>query len=237
MSTKNNLMIAGGWAHNFEESAPYVVETLEEVGFASDVVFDINDSTDLLEKKTYDLITVLACWFQMQDSRYSKQNREIWSRVTSRQWREAMMRQKNSGTGLLAMHTASICFDDWSEWTKWVGGAWDWEKSSHPPLGDLNISPCAEHVIVKDVKPFVIRDERYSNLLRDASSQVILQSYDDKDSQPTLWVNESMTGRAVYDALGHDLTSVSHSIHKQLIKRSALWACQATDLQIEAVGR
>lgn len=237
LPTKSNLVIAGGWAHNFAESVPQVVETLEEVGFTSDVVFDISDSTDLLEKKTYDLITVLACWFQMQDSRYSKQNREIWSRITSYQWREAMMRQKNSGTGLLAMHTASICFDDWSEWPKWVGGAWDWKKSSHPPLGDLNIAPCAKHVIVAGVEPFVIRDERYSNLNINDSSAVILHSNDENDSQPTLWVNESSTGRSVYDALGHDLISVSHSTHKQLIKRSALWACQATDLQIEAVGR
>ncbi len=235
MTVKNNLILSGGWAHNFAESVPLVVETLNEAGFASDVVFDIPESVNLLETRTYDLITVLACWFQMQDARYSQQNREIWSRVTSRQWREAMLRQKNSGTGLLAMHTATICFDDWSEWPKWVGGAWDWKNSSHPPLGDLSIAPCDDHVIVKDIQPFVIRDERYSNLLRDASSRVILQSHEDNDSQPTLWVNEIESGRVVYNALGHDLVSISHPTQKLLIKRSAMWACHASDSQVEAI--
>ena len=78
MHAKNNLMLSGGWAHNFASSAPNVIETLSEVGFNTDIVFDIPDSINLLETKTYDLITVLACWFQMKDSRYTEQNREIW---------------------------------------------------------------------------------------------------------------------------------------------------------------
>ena len=235
MHAKNNLMLSGGWAHNFASSAPNVIETLSEVGFNTDIVFDIPDSINLLETKTYDLITVLACWFQMKDSRYTEQNREIWSRVTTPQWQEAMLRQKNNGAGLLAMHTATICFDDWNEWPKWIGGSWDWKHSSHPPLCDLNIAPCADHVIVTEVEPFVIRDERYTNLLKDASSQVILQSLGENNAQPTLWVNESKTGRVVYNALGHDLVSVSHPAQKLLIKRSALWACQSADSQIKAI--
>ena len=114
MKTKNNLILSGGWAHNFAASVPNLVETLNTVGFASDVAFDVSESTELLESKNYDLITVLACWFQMKDARYSQQNREIWSRTTTQQWREAMLKQKSSGAGLMAMHTATICFDDWN---------------------------------------------------------------------------------------------------------------------------
>ena len=235
MKIKSNLILSGGWAHNFAASVPNLVETLNAVGFASDVAFDVSESIQLLESKNYDLITVLACWFQMQDARYSQQNREIWSRTTNQQWREAMLRQKNNGAGLLAMHTATICFDDWDEWPKWVGGSWDWKNSSHPPLGDLNVAPSADHVIVAGVEPFVIRDELYSNLLRDDSSQVILQSGDGKSTQPTLWVSKNKFGRAVYNALGHDLVSVSHLTHQQLIKRSALWACRAPDSEVEAI--
>ena len=235
MKTKNNLILSGGWAHNFATSVPNLVETLNAVGFTSDVAFDVSESIELLESKNYDLITVLACWFQMKDARYSQQNREIWSRTTTQQWREAMLKQKNSGAGLMAMHTATICFDDWSEWPKWVGGAWDWQQSSHPPLGDLNVAPCADHVIVTGVESFVVRDELYSNLSRDDSSQVILQSTDGNSTQPTLWVNENNLGRVVYNALGHDLVSVSHLTHQQLIKRSAMWACHATDFEVEAV--
>lgn len=235
MKTRNNLILSGGWAHNFAASVPNLVETLNAVGFASDVAFDVSESIELLESKNYDLITVFACWFQMKDARYSQQNREIWSRTTTQQWREAMLKQKNSGAGLMAMHTATICFDDWSEWPKWIGGSWDWQKSSHPPLGDLNVAPCADHVIVTGVEPFVIRDEIYSNLSRDDSSQVILQSTDGNSTQPTLWVNENNSGRVVYNALGHDFVSVSHLTHQQLIKRSAMWACRATDFEVEAI--
>lgn len=235
MITKNNLILSGGWSHNFAASVPDVVETLNAVGFVSDVAFDISESIELLESKSYELITVLACWFQMRDPRYSQQNREIWARTTTQQWREAMLRQRDNGVGLMAMHTATLCFDDWSEWPKWIGGSWDWKKSSHPPLGELDIAPCSDHVIVAGVEPFVIRDEMYSNLLRDDSSQVILQSNDGNSTQPTLWVSESKKGRVVYNALGHDLVSVSHSTHRQLIKRSALWACHTSDFDIQAV--
>ena len=205
MKTKNNLILYGGWAHNFATSVPNLVETLNAVGFASDVAFDVSESIELLESNNYDLITVLACWFQMKDARYSQQNRDIWSRTTTQQWREAMLKQKDNGAGLMAMHTATICFDDWSEWSKWIGGSWDWQKSSHPPLGDLNVAPCADHVIVAGVEPFVVSDELYSNLSRDDSSQVILQSTDGNSTQPTLWINENNLGRVVYNALGHDL--------------------------------
>ena len=40
MKTKNNLILSGGWAHNFATSVPNLVETLNAVGFASDVAFD-----------------------------------------------------------------------------------------------------------------------------------------------------------------------------------------------------
>jgi type 1 glutamine amidotransferase len=62
-----------------------------------------------------------------------------------------------------------------------------------------------------------------------------LQSTDGNSTQPTLWVNENNLGRVVYNALGHDLVSVSQLTHQQLIKRSALWACRAADFEVEAI--
>ena len=43
MKIKSNLILSGGWAHNFAASVPNLVETLNAVGFASDVAFDVSE--------------------------------------------------------------------------------------------------------------------------------------------------------------------------------------------------
>jgi len=39
------------------------------------------------------------------------------------------------GRGLLALHCATICFDDWPEYRRILGAYWEWGVSGHAPTG------------------------------------------------------------------------------------------------------
>ncbi len=69
-----------------------------------------------------------------------------------------------------------------------------------------------------------IVDERYSDLVVHETSQVLAVCADDDGvDQPVLWCHESAGGRVVYDSLGHDVRSLTHPGHLELIARSVRW--------------
>jgi type 1 glutamine amidotransferase len=189
-------------------------------------VVDLDEAERALRGQNWDVITVYACWFRMLDSRYSDFQRQRWARTCSLQLREALAMHRRRGTPLLAIHTAPICFDDWSEWSTWLGGAWQWGSSFHPEPDIMTIRPLSTHPIVAGIESFQIRDERYSRLHVDPSSEILLASVDSNppgSSEPTLWINSTGPGRVVYDALGHDSASLENSCHQTLIRRGLAW--------------
>lgn len=73
-----------------------------------------------------------------------------------------------------------------------------------------------------------IVDERYTDLVVHDTTQVLAASADDDGvDQPVLWCHESAGGRVVYDSLGHDVRSLTHPGHRELIARSVRWLLTA----------
>ena len=69
------------------------------------------------------------------------------------------------GGGLLALHTAIICFDDWPGWKDILGGRWQWGRSSHPPYGRSKCVPTRPTIRCFAALPaFNLDDEAYGNL-------------------------------------------------------------------------
>lgn len=236
MQRKSSLLITGGWAHDFVSSANRVADFVREVGFDVDVVDDIESSEFAMQDQTYDLIVVYACWFQMADSRYSDEIRARWARSTSPQWRSLMSRQRESGAGLLALHTAVICFDDFPEWAEWVGGSWVWGLSTHPTPTNVTVVARGDHPIVDGVDHFVVHDERYLHIGRDSRTTVLTDSIEDGESHVSSWAYENGSSRVVYSALGHDERSLNEPTHRLLIQRSAKWVCGASDHEVRATA-
>ncbi len=113
-------------------------------------------------------LVVDALWWTMRDDRYERWRAE-WAYATTPALRAAVERFVADGGGLLALHTASICFDDWPEWGRIVGGAWDWARSSHPPCGVVSPRVIADHPVVAGVTDVLEaqpgpRDEVYGDL-------------------------------------------------------------------------
>jgi type 1 glutamine amidotransferase len=218
---RRNLLLSGGVAHDFPATSAALATLLAEVGIASDVCEDPIEG--LGHVGDYDLVTVNMLRWRMEVERYLHL-KDTWALSLPPESRAALEDHVLGGGGLLGMHGASICFDDWAEWRSLLGGAWDWECSGHPPLGSVAIHVAGGHPIVAGIADFEIEDEVYGDLSREPDVTGLLTSPRDGVDHPLLWARAVGAGRVVYDALGHHVASYDVPEHRAVVQRSALWA-------------
>ena len=133
----NALILSGGVAHDFPALNEEVSALLGELGIRATVREDFEDAVSDLAGT--DLLVVNMLRWTMQVERYAGQ-RPRWGLSPSVEARAAITEYVGSGGRLLALHAATICFDDWPEWKALVGGRWDWGRSGHPAYGPLTVT-------------------------------------------------------------------------------------------------
>ena len=171
----------------------------------------------------FDLLTLNMLRWRMTGAMFDA-DRDRWAGSLSARGRDALFDHLARGRGILALHTAAICFDDWPEWRDLVGAVWDWTRSSHPPPRPSAIEVrTGQHPIVEEVHDFEVTDEIYS-FLDDVGVEPLMTADRAGQPQPLLWAREVNGGRVVYDALGHDQRSLSQPTHEGIIRRAAAWA-------------
>ncbi|MEU6999092.1 ThuA domain-containing protein [Nonomuraea sp. NPDC046570] len=211
-----NLILSGGLFHDFDATSAALAEVLAEVGVESEVTDDIAGA--LSEPSEFQLITVNALRWRMGQERFADQ-RGRWRFELPAQARTTLLDHLDRGGGLLGMHTASICFDDWRGWPRVLGGCWNWPRSHHPPLGWTGVQVHGDHPIVDGLRDFDVVDEIYGGLdvLPDVKPLASAAGH------PVVWARPVRRGRVVYDALGHDTRSYDNEVHRTLLRRAALW--------------
>jgi hypothetical protein len=228
-----NLILSGGLghAHDFAATSAAHAANLARVGITSQIC---DDPEALVDLGRFQLLTVNALHFTMREERFAAHRAGACS--LSQAARDALARFVRSGGGLLAVHTASICFDDWPLWPALCGAAWDWQRSSHPPLGPVWVEPAAGHPITARLPPFELEDELYTGLQCDPEVRVLARARADGGAaaQPVLLVKRCGDGRVVHDTLGHGAGSLSCAGHAALLRRAALWALGAADMVVAA---
>jgi len=219
------VVISGGVAHDFTSSSAALLELLNQVGVTGHVREDVDVSLAGLPGRRPDLVVLNLLRWTMQVDRYAAL-RDEWSISLSAAARAGLTEYLQAGGGLLAMHGASICFDDWPQWKALLGAVWRWETSFHPPLaGPVRISVAAsDHPIVAGVPDFDIVDEVYGFLDRAPDVAGLMSGKHSGAAHPLLWARQVGSGRVVYDALGHDARSYEVPEHRRLVQRAALWA-------------
>lgn len=211
-----NLILSGGVAHDFPATSAALAGVLAEIGIESEITEDVAGA--LAAPPPVDLITVNAFRWRMDGDDFA-QERDRWRFETPGSMRETLTAHLARGGGLLAVHTASICFDDWPEWAEILGCAWRWGKSYHPPIGPARVRLGGGHPIVDGLSGFAVIDEVYTDL--DVLPDVEPLAY--CDDQPLLWARSVAGGRVVYDALGHDTRSYENPVRRALLQRAARW--------------
>jgi type 1 glutamine amidotransferase len=220
-----NLIVSGGVGHPFEETSGRLSDLFAAEGLESEITTDIDDGFAALgDPGVFGLVTVNALRWQMTAEKYAEA-RPNWAFALSSPARRGLRAHLDAGGGLLGVHTASICFDDWPEWGEILGGRWNWERSGHPPVG-----PATIHVadpgdpLVSGVQDFPTFDEIYGFLDLESDVRPLLTSAHGGGVHPMLWRRLVGRGRVVYDALGHDLRAYDNEAHCTVVRRAARWA-------------
>jgi len=226
-----NLIITGGINHPFDVSAAALARLLAAVGIDSAVTEDIDAGLAAISRREYALVTIYTLrWRMLDDEKYAP-FRDHWAYTIDAAGRSAIEQHVQGGGALLGLHTASLCFDTWPEWRDLLGAAWRWGTSFHPPVAPLTVRPdAAAHPITQGLPGFELIDETYHHLDTAADAHPLLWAGD----QSVAWAREA-AGRVVYDALGHDATSLEQSDHVRFLQRAALWALRRRDIDVAAV--
>jgi type 1 glutamine amidotransferase len=223
--TARNLILTGGLYHPFEAASRTLAEVLGEVGFVSDITTDVHAGLAALAEGRYDLLTVFALRWPMKDPRFDA-DRERWGVQLTAADKAAIEGHMERGRGVLALHTAAICFDDWPRWREIVGAGWAWGRSSHPPHGPASVRITDDtHPITLGLQGFEFEDEAYSNmdLVPGIEALATVRAPSQEREWPCLWARELNGTRVAYDALGHDSASLQHPTHRRIVQRAALW--------------
>jgi type 1 glutamine amidotransferase len=232
-----NLILTGGATHSFPVATPALAALLAEHGFESTISEDIESSLAALDKDCPELLTVYALrWTMSQNEKYAPL-RERWAFSLSDRGRAAILSHLERGGGLVALHTALICFDDWPGWKEILGGGWTWGHSSHPPYGKVEVRlDDPDHPLLHGLDGFTLDDEVYGDLQLRSDVQALLhaRAKSDPDWQPVLWTRRVGPARIVVDALGHDIGAFTHPVHRRMVARAALWAIGRSDEEIDS---
>lgn len=212
------VVAAGGWAHPGDDLVEAAQALIEPQGFDEiNVVRDAVSFVAALEQPC-DLLVVGACWFSMTDARYTEEQRREYAVHVTPELAEALRQVRDAGCPLLALHTAVICFDGSPLWRDWLGGAWNWQTSFHPPPEPMHAVPGNHGVLT--FEPFAVTDELYQGLDVDSRVTVVAQS---EMGHPLAWLNTTPHGRSAVNVLGHDHRSLRNPRHREFNESLLAW--------------
>jgi type 1 glutamine amidotransferase len=223
--------LSGGIYHDFDTTSALIVDALRGLNLDTVVYADPEAAMAALSASPRcGLLTINALRFTMgQHEKYSALRAE-WAFELSSLGRAALEQYVQSGGALLGVHTASICFDGWDDWSRILGATWRWGRSFHAPAGEVDVvSVAAPDSTAADLAPFRVVDEVYRDLevSREAQPWLRARMHGDEDFHPVLWSHRYGAGRVVYDALGHGPESLSHPTHREILRRAAGWLIEA----------
>lgn len=236
---RKNLLISGGPGHEFAVTSALVADLLAEEDIQSLVVDDLEYAFARLadDSDAFDLVTVNALRWKMEVERYADVRDEHGVTLTVDQ-ENSLDEHVRGGGGLLALHTAVICFDGSQVWHDLAGASWDWDRSMHPPLDEVGVkltSDGRDHPVTAGIDDFAVLDEAYGFLDENDNIVPLATTSHSGRTHPVVWARELGDGRVVTDLLGHGPDSMTHPAHAHIIRAAARWALD--DRSDEAPGR
>ena len=240
-----HLLLTGGPGHPFATTSGQLVALLDGHGIDTTVVSEPADAVTALRAAEegrgdpVDLFTVAALRWRMDQDAYAAQRDEHAVALAPADL-AVLDRYVRGGGGLLALHTAVICFDADPTWHALVGASWRWGRSSHPPLAPIEVTPTAaghDHPLTRGTGGFVVEDEAYGFLDEIDDLVPLLVSTHGGRTHPLLWARQVGDGRVVTDLLGHGPASFEDPTHRDVLARAATWARRDPTAPSPELGR
>ncbi len=218
-----NMIFSGGVAHDYAATSAMLASILCEAGITSEIHEDLEAVEDgrLL---SFDTLTLnCARWTCEQTPEW----RDEWHFELSGAAREGLVDFLRRSKGLLALHCATICFDDWPEYRKILGASWEWDHSGHGPYQEHKMHMRNKtHPITAGMADFLLMDELYTDPeIFDTVDPLMVAEWEGK-TQPMLWVREYETSRVCYCAPGHGIETFENPSYQELLRRCALWVAR-----------
>ena len=214
------ILYSDGYNHPFARSSEALAGIARGLGLDVAITADLADALAQL-RQGRDVLGINALrWSMTQFERYAA-DRPHWAGSLSSADLAAMTSHVSRGGGLLALHTAVICWDNQPGWLDLLGGGWNWDRSYHPPLGAITVQPAPAFAA-----PFETIDEVYHNLDPAADCEIIAAADAGEGPQPVVWRRQHGLGRIVVDALGHDERSLGAAGHVAILEAMLGWLCE-----------
>ena len=213
------LILSGGVAHDYATTTRLLAELLSEEGMTVETTDRLADlarpDLDDFDALLLNCVRWSTEWEPGPDGPYRLGERE----------RDAVLKFLSQGKGLMALHAACICFDDWPEYREILGGYWEWKVSGHGPY-----QPGWEMAVVEDAHPitqgvtdFSIHDEPYHTLTLTRPVQVLMTTSGEAHPQPMAWVTDYHGARVHFNALGHGPETFQSEPFQRLLFQGARW--------------
>lgn len=214
------ILYSDGYNHPFAQSSNALADIALGMGLPTEITSNLADALAKLRPRR-DILAINALrWSMTQFERYAA-DRPHWAGSLSDEHLASIKDHIERGGGLLAMHTAVICWDNQPGWLDLLGGGWDWDRSFHPPLGAITVQPAPVFAA-----PFEIVDEAYHHLDLAADCEIIATADAGEGPQPVVWRRQHGSGRIVVDALGHDARSLGAAGHVAILEAMLGWLCE-----------
>ena len=218
-----NLILSGGPAHDYARTSAMLTDILSEAGVTS----EIHEDFDVVENGRIQEFDVLTLNCARTTFASQAQWREEWGFELSGRARREIRVFLRRGKGLLALHAAALCFDDWPEFREILGAWWEWGYTTHPAIQEHGMRVRTDaHPVVDGIEDFTIFDELYINLRLAAPIEPLMESDWEGSAHPMLWVREHGPARIFYCALGHGPEAFANPAYRSLIQHGAQWVTE-----------
>jgi uncharacterized protein len=216
------VLFSGGYNHPFAESSPMLASHAAAAGWAVAIEEDLDAVLERLADCGLLLVNALY-WTMVQDEKYAP-DRARWAFAMRGEQIAAIDRYVGGGGRLFVLHVGTICWDSQPRWREIMGGGWQWGRSFHPPLGQIEVVLTAEgQALSPGEGRFELEDEAYHNLDPALDCRILATCAISEGPQPLAWVREHGQGRVAVDALGHDARSLGNADHAALIGGMLRW--------------